>query len=105
MRVEVHDDHFEPGAPDEVWLRVVGERGWFVVTKDQKIRYHAIERQALIGARVGAFILISKDLSGEEIGKILVGAVPAIGRFILKTGRPFLAKINREGKISAILED
>ena len=88
-----------------MWLRVVGERGWYVITKDQKIRYHRIEREALIGAGVGAFILISKDLSGEDIGKILVGAVPAMSRFIIKTRRPFLAKITREGRISAIVEN
>jgi hypothetical protein len=58
----------------------------------------------LIGAGIGAFVLVSKDLSGEEMGKILVASVPAIGRFIAKTPRPFLAKITREGKISLILE-
>jgi hypothetical protein len=49
--------------------------------------------------------LISKDLSGEEIGKILLEAIPAIGRFIKKRPRPFLAKITREGRISALLEE
>lgn len=104
VSVEVHDDHFEPGAPDEEWLRIVGERGWFVVTKDQKIRYHTIEKQALVGAGVGAFVLVSKDLSGEEMGKILVQSVPAIKRFIARTSRPFLAKMTRDGKVSLILE-
>jgi hypothetical protein len=95
VNVEVHDDHFQPDAPDEEWLQVIGGRGWFVVTKDQKIRYHTIEKQALVGAGVGAFILVSKNLSGEEIGTILVESIPAIKRFIARTSRPFLAKIAR----------
>ena len=37
--VHVHGDHFPPDARDEEWLRVVGQRGWIVLTKDKMIRY------------------------------------------------------------------
>ena len=37
--VEVHSDHFDGEAPDHEWIRTVGERGWFVITHDDKIRY------------------------------------------------------------------
>jgi hypothetical protein len=50
MHVEVHDDHFAPDAPDAVWLRVVGERGWVVLTKDERIRRRPLEREALLTA-------------------------------------------------------
>jgi len=36
--VEIHD-HFVRDEEDRVWLRTVGERGWVVLTKDQKLRY------------------------------------------------------------------
>jgi len=99
FRAEVHDDHFEPDAPDEEWLPKVGERGWFVITKDQKIRYHNLEKLALQRAGVGAFVLVSKDLTGEQMGQILITAIPAMKRFIARTLRPFIAKITRDGKV------
>lgn len=40
LRVEVHDDYFQQDATDEEWLAGVGQRGWIVLTKDEKIRYH-----------------------------------------------------------------
>lgn len=45
-RAEVHDDHFPQDAKDEEWLPVVGERGWLVITRDDRIRYHSLEAAA-----------------------------------------------------------
>lgn len=38
LQVEIHDDHFARDAEDRDWLRVVGARGWVVLTKDQRLR-------------------------------------------------------------------
>lgn len=40
--VETHDTHFARDEEDRVWLRAVGERGWVVLTKDQKLRYRPL---------------------------------------------------------------
>jgi hypothetical protein len=45
--VEVHDDHFARDEEDRVWLQSVGEKGWVVLTKDQKLRYRPLEINAL----------------------------------------------------------
>lgn len=37
--VEIHDDRFARDEEDRVWLRSVGEWGWVVLTKDQRLRY------------------------------------------------------------------
>jgi len=39
VTVEIHDHHFPQNALDEDWLSEVGERGWIVLTKDDRIRY------------------------------------------------------------------
>ena len=57
--VEVHDDHFPAGAKDNEWLPAVGEKGWVVLTKDQRIRYRGLELKALEEAQVKAFVLTS----------------------------------------------
>jgi len=41
LSVIAHDDLFPQDTDDEVWLRHAGERGWIVLTKDEKIRAKA----------------------------------------------------------------
>lgn len=43
-------------TPDVVWLRMAGEQGWLVITRDQHIRRRPYERQVIEQARVGAFV-------------------------------------------------
>jgi len=54
--VEVHHEHFRSGAPDAEWLPVIGERKWIVLTKDRHIRRREIEINAIVNARVRAFV-------------------------------------------------
>ncbi len=37
ISVEIHDNHFDKGALDVDWLPQVGEKGWIVLTKDDKV--------------------------------------------------------------------
>ena len=76
---------------------------FIVLTKDTRIRYHAIEVNALRAAAVRAFILTAKgDLSGEEMAGIFVKALPAIKRLCARQSPPFLARVNREGNVALI---
>jgi predicted nuclease of predicted toxin-antitoxin system len=78
VQVELHDDHFSQNAQDQVWLAEAGKRGWVVLTKDKHLRYRAVETNALMSAKVRAFVLTARsDLSGAEIGQIFVKALPA----------------------------
>ena len=58
--VRVHDEFFPQDAKDEVWLGEVGRRGWVVLTKDKHIRYRQVEIQALLAAKVRAFVLTAR---------------------------------------------
>ncbi|MBI5855983.1 MAG: hypothetical protein HZB35_12330 [Nitrospirae bacterium] len=102
--VHVHDDYFQSDAKDEVWLAEVGRRGWIVLTKDHRIRYRQVERQALLNAQVAAFILTAGDLQGEEMARIFVKALPAISRFLRKHQKPFIAKIARNGSVTMLFQ-
>jgi hypothetical protein len=55
--VEVHGPHFPPDASDTDILRLVGARGWALLSKDENVRRRPAERQALVEADVAAFIL------------------------------------------------
>jgi hypothetical protein len=99
--VELHDDHFSQDAQDQVWLAEVGNRGWVVLTKDKRLRYRAVEKNAMMSAGVRAFVLTARgDLSGAEIGQIFVKALPTIKRSCATDSGPFVAHVNRDGSVS-----
>ncbi|MCI0650281.1 MAG: hypothetical protein L0Z55_00210, partial [Planctomycetes bacterium] len=74
--VIAHDERFEPGTTDEEWLAEAGRLRWIVLTKDQRIRYRENELHALRKAGVRAFVVIGKNLTGEQIANALVAALP-----------------------------
>jgi len=102
-QIQVHDDHFPQNTPDETWLKEVGQHDWIVLTKDTRIRYRAIETNALCAAKVRAFVLTAKgDLSGTEMAEVFIKALPRIRRLCAKTKPPFIAKVSRDGNVMLI---
>jgi PIN like domain len=100
-QVELHDDHFSQGEHDEVWLAEAGNRGWVVLTKDKHLRYRAVETNALMLAKVRAFVLTARgDLSGAEIGQIFVKALPEMSKLCATGLRPFVAHVSRDGSVA-----
>lgn len=97
--VRIHDEFFSQDARDEDWLPQVGRNGWCVLTKDSRIKHRLIERTALMEAGVRAFILVSGNLTGQEMAQIFVKALPRMSRFALKHSPPFIAKIHRDGSV------
>ena len=101
-KVEVHDDHFAPDAPDEEWLRVVGDRRWVVLTKDRKLRYHRLALNAIRRAKVHAFILTAGDVQGSEMATTFVKALPRIYRLSERRPPPLIARVTRSGVVNVV---
>lgn len=102
VEVEIHNDHFAQDSKDEEWLSEVGRRGWVVLTKDQRIRYRPTELNALMKARVRAFVLTAGELQGREMAEIFLRALPSISRCLGKTPPPFIARVTRGGDVSVL---
>ncbi|HET8539835.1 MAG TPA: hypothetical protein VFL83_08185 [Anaeromyxobacter sp.] len=100
--VEVHDAHFAQDAPDEVWLPAVGQKGWAVLTSDDRIRYRQAEKSAATTAGVALFIFTGKRMRGAAIGDALVRALPEMTRLLQQERRPFIAKVTRTGTVSLV---
>ncbi|MCA1708728.1 MAG: hypothetical protein LC808_37795, partial [Actinobacteria bacterium] len=66
VEIRVHDELFPQGTQDVVWLREAGVNGWIVITRDDRIRYNQLEKQAVIAARLRFFSITSSSLTGEE---------------------------------------
>ncbi len=98
--VKIHDDHFARDEEDSVWLRVVGERGWIIFTKDQKLRYRPLEIAALRASRARVFVLTAGNLRGGEIAAVFVSALPRICRILNSCDGPFVARISRSATVA-----
>ena len=99
LNVELLKEHFAIDARDEDWLPGVGQRGWLVLTKDDRIRRRSVEREALMQSGTRVFILPSANMSGDEMAAAIVKALPKIRRFVASTPPPFIARISKAGTV------
>ncbi|MGH3470951.1 MAG: hypothetical protein ACRDPG_02745 [Nocardioidaceae bacterium] len=57
---------------DVQWLELAGRQGWPVLMKDERIKYRAAERQALIAHDVRAFCLTSGNLTAQAMAECFI---------------------------------
>lgn len=100
LTVEIHDLHFAPDEEDRIWLKTVGERGWVVLTKDQRLRYRPLEIAALRASNARVFVLTAGNLRGIEIAGAFVAALPRICRVLRAQPGPFVARVSQSGHIA-----
>lgn len=99
VQVEIHDDHFPAGATDQEWIPQVGRKGWIVLTKDQRIAYNALERQAVARVGIRMFTLSSGNVSGKDTAIAFRKALNPMLKFISKNPAPFIAKVYKDGSV------
>lgn len=98
--VEIHDDHFARDEEDRVWLKTVGERGWVVFTKDQRLRYRPLEIAALRASNARVFVLTAGNLRGSDIAAVFRTALPRICRHLHSRPGPFVARVSQSGQVT-----
>jgi hypothetical protein len=90
---------------DREWLRIVGEKGWVVLTKDSGIRNRRNEMERLLTCDARTFILAGSDLSGSEIGASFVKALPGMKKICAEVAPPFIAQVQRSGRVVVMAKD
>jgi predicted nuclease of predicted toxin-antitoxin system len=98
--VQIHDDHFARDEEDRIWLRTVGERGWVVLTKDQRLRYRPLEIAALRASKARVFVLTAGNLRGNEIAAVFLTALPRIFKALHSVPGPFVARVSQAGYVT-----
>ena len=79
LDIRIQDVHsgVPRGLDDPGWAKLVAGHGWVAVTRDKHIRYRAAEKQAIAGARLALFVLVSRrNLSRLEIIDYIRAATP-----------------------------
>ena len=103
VEIRVHDELFPQGTEDLVWLREAGVNGWIVITRDDRIRYNQLEKQAVIAARLRFFSITSSSLTGEEAAALILSALEKMSRLCRQNARRgFIAKISRGPNVAII---
>jgi hypothetical protein len=96
--VEWLEPRFRHDAPDTEWLRFVGEEGWVVITRDQRIRTRPAERRAIEEHGAGCFILSQRQpLTPWGYLRLLVPNLDRMVAVFEATPRPFIFTVDREG--------
>jgi hypothetical protein len=91
---EVYGIPADEAVEDVDWLAHAGAQGWTVLMKDERIRYRAAEREALLAHNVQAFRLNRGDLRAAEMAETYIRVLPRIvvacqepGPFLYLNGR------------------
>jgi predicted nuclease of predicted toxin-antitoxin system len=93
---------FAPATPDEIWLARAGREDWIVLTRDARIRYHALEKASLLQHQVRAFVLTGGNLRGEEMADAFVRALPKMDRTVREVPAPFIARVSSSGEVKVV---
>ena len=103
LDIRVHDELFPQATQDVVWLTEVGAQRWVVITRDDRIRYNQLEKQAVLAAKLRFFSITSSSLTGDEAATLILSAVRAITRLCRRhTATGFIAKISRGSEVRII---
>src|SRR5712672_1914263 len=88
IKYELHCDHFERGTDDVVWIPTAGERGWIVVTTDDRIRRRALEKRGVLRRKVRLFVFTDNNTFGAVMAQRLITAIPEMKLLINKQPPP-----------------
>ena len=103
--VVVHDDVLPQNAQDHEWLRLCGERRYLTLTKDDRIRFHPLDKRAFLEFRVAVFTLTSANLTGAQMAERFLASRVQMERIFRRERPPFIAYLPSSSKITRILRE
>jgi hypothetical protein len=99
INYERHCDHFSAGTDDRVWIPFAGDKGWLVITTDDRIRRRALEKRGVLRKKVRLFIFTDNNTFGETMAQRLLGALSEMKSLIVRQAPPLMASITKAGNV------
>lgn len=90
-------DMFNEDTEDQIWLKQIGQKKMFLITRDERIRRNPFELNALKTYKVGAFFLGGKNLGRCKIIQQVVRNWPRIKELSARKNPPFAYRIPPQG--------
>ena len=97
-----HHEKFAPACPDPDWMRVAGQNGWLVITRDQAIRRKPNELKAFRNAGLIMFALASGNASAEDTARLVVELYPKLLRKAEGSKPPAMFSVTLSGAITPV---
>ena len=82
---DVYPDSQDEGVPDTRWIADADERGWVVLTKDERITRRADEQAALTASHLRVFAIGTQSMTGPAMAERYV---TNINRIVQRSRRP-----------------
>jgi hypothetical protein len=99
LNIEKHDDHFEQNTLDITWLEKCGEMNWVVISSDKTIKKNFLEKEALMKSNLASFFFTSASLTSDQQIEIIKKGLKRIVNILSSNKRPFIARLDKEGKV------
>lgn len=90
------------GATDVEWLSAVGTHGWIAITRDQRIRYRPLEKEALMRHGVAAFAFTGGQVSAQGTVEVIMPLLVKFVRLATSERRPFLYTFGVAGRLTKL---
>lgn len=90
------------GAPDDVWLSHCGRNSYLALTRDQRIRYRSLEKQALIDHGVACFTFTQGQATATQCAARIIALAPKMMAIAASESRPFLYTFGLVGGLSRV---
>lgn len=88
----------DAGSPDTAVLEYAGSNDYFLITKDNRIRYKPNEKAAIRKHKVGVFLLGGKNIPFFETYQQLIRNWDRILECATSTNRPFIRRVRPRGR-------
>lgn len=100
LRVRTLAEEYGMPADEDVtdldWLAHAGQHGWPVLLKDERVRYRAAEKEAVIAFKVQGFCLTSGNLKAAVMAERFLAVIDLIAISCREPG-PFLFTLSDRG--------
>ncbi len=91
-------ERLKAGSSDVKVFEYAGDNDFFLITKDNRIRYKPNEKAAIRKHKVGVFLLGGKNISFLETYQQLIRNWDRILECAATTNRPFIRRIRAKGR-------
>jgi hypothetical protein len=102
VRVVGHWEVFAETASDAAYLQRCADEGWIPITADSDVHTEALQKILIRRTRLQVFRLTRNHWPWQDKIAAFVAALPTIEACIKERPGPFIARIDRHGRISRL---
>jgi hypothetical protein len=90
------------GAKDHEWLEIIGKKHWLALTRDQRIRYRTLEKQAVKAYAIGMFTFTGGQATSHQTAERVLAVLPKMKAIAASEPRPFIFTFGLSGPLARV---